>query len=176
MEIKKCFKDEDFDTEEVVLRLVRECQCTCYCCNRPEMKVYCTQGGQENYIGKIVDNWDCINFSYTVKDAADNVRFFIKASCCQLGFHCKCPCEPCEKIEFDLWQGDKEKQEAPIMKVGTGNCLKNAISDADNFSVPFPHNATWQDKSLLLASVLMIDFMQFEEKGGQAKGSSTIDI
>lgn len=166
MEIKKCFKDEDYDNEEVVIRLERDCQCTCCCCNRPTMKVYLTERGQKTYLGKVVDSWDCCNYSYTVYDSGDQVRFFTKASCCQLGFCCKCPCEPCEKIEFDLWSGDKEKPEAPIMKVGTGSCLKNAMSSADNFSVTFPLTATWQDKTLLLALCLMIDFMQFEEKNG----------
>ena len=175
MEIKKCFKDEDYDNEEVVIKLERDCQCTCYCCNRPEMKVYLTERGQKTYIGKVIDNWDCVNYSYTVKDSNDQIRFFIKASCCQLGFCCKCPCEPCEKIEFDLWSGDKEKPEAPIMKLGTGSCLKNAMGSADNFSVGFPVAATWQDKTLLLAAVLMIDFMQFEEKNG-GKGQNNFDV
>lgn len=173
MEIKKCFKDEDYDNEEVVIKLERDCQCTCYCFNRPTMKVYNTERGQKIYVGKVVDSWDCCNYSYTVYDSSDQVRFFIKASCCQLGFCCKCPCEPCEKIEFDLWSGDKEKPEAPILKLGTGSCLKNAMGSADNFSVTFPMAATWQDKTLLLASVLMIDFMQFEEKnGGSGKNNA----
>jgi hypothetical protein len=170
MHVKKVAKDADLDTDETVIRMERKCQCTCYCCNRPQMKVYSTQNGQEVYIGKVVDNYDFCNYSYTVYDQADNIRFFIKASCCQLGFHCKCPCGPCEKITFDLWSGDKEKEEAPILKTGNKSCLKNMISDADNFSIPFPIAATWQDKTLLLASVLMIDFMQFEEKGGAAHG------
>lgn len=166
MEVKKCAKDEDFDTDETVILMERECQCTCYCFNRPEMKIYLTQGGQKNYLGKVVDNYDFCNYSYSVYDTNDKIVFFIKASCCQCGFHCKCPCEACEKIQFDLWRGDKEKEEAPIMKIGKKGCLKNLISDADNFSVPFPLNATWQEKTLLLGAVLMIDFMQFEEKGG----------
>ena len=176
MEIKKCFKDEDYDNEEVVIRLERDCQCTCCCFNRPTMKVYYTERNQKTYIGKVVDSWDCCNYSYTVYDSGDQVRFFIKASCCQLGFCCKCPCEPCERIEFDLWSGDKEKPEAPILKVGTGSCLKNAVGSADNFSVTFPMAATWQDKTLLLASILMIDFMQFEEKNGGSGNNNGIEF
>jgi hypothetical protein len=177
MEIKKCFKDEDFDSEEVVIRLERDCQCTCYCCNRPEMKVFCTERGQKIYIGKVVDNYDFCNYSYTVYDSNDHIRFFIKASCCQLGFCCKCPCEACEKIEFDLWSGDKEKPEPPIMKTGAGSCIKNAMGSADQFAIGFPMAATWQDKTLLLAAVLMIDFMQFEEKnGGKGGNSGVIDL
>lgn len=166
MKIKKCAIDPDYDNDETVILLERDCKCTFLCCNRPELKVYLTENGQKVYLGKIVDSWDCINYSYTVYDAHDKVRFFIKASCCQLGFWCKCPCEACERIEFDLWSGDKEKPEAPILKTGTGNCIKNAVGSADYFSVTFPTLATWEDKALLMSSVLMIDFMQFEEKNG----------
>jgi len=166
MYVYKQFKDEDYDTGEPVLKMVRECQCTCMCCNRPEMKVYYVENGQNEYLGKVVDSWDCMNFSFTIYAPDDRVKFFIKASCCQCGFHCNCPCEPCERIEFDLWSGDKEKEEPKILKTGKKNCVKNMLGDADNFSTQFPMAATWQDKTLLMSSLLMIDFMMFEEKSG----------
>jgi hypothetical protein len=174
MEVKRVTNNEFAQEMDLMaIKMERECQCTCYCFNRPEMKVYTYKqmGGAESktYIGKVVDNYDFCNFSYNVCDVEGKIIFFIKASCCQCGFCCKCPCEPCEKITFDFWRGDKEVALEPIMKVGTGNCLKNAISDADNFRVPFPPGATPNEKSLLLAAVLMIDFMQFEEKGGANK-------
>ena len=176
MEIKKCFKDEDYDTGETVIQMTRECKCTCLCCNRPEVKVYLTEGGQQLYLGKVVDTWDCVNYTYKVYDESDKIKFFIQASCCQLGFCCGCPCDACEKITFDLWTGDKEVPQSPIIKKGKG-CLKNTISTADDFYVDFNQSATWQDKTLLLASILMIDFMQFEEKGGQRnKGGQGADI
>lgn len=173
MEVRKEAHDPDAaGALAPVLRMERECKCTCMCCNRPEMLIYNVERGTKEYIGKVVDSWDCINYSYTVYDDKEQVRFFIKASCCQLGFWCKCPCESCEKIQFDLWTGDKEKEETPIMKKGTGSCIKNAVSLADNFFITWPLSATWKDRSLLLGAVLMIDFMQFEEKQG---GGNAID-
>jgi Scramblase len=166
MFVYKQFKDEDYDTGEPVLKMVRECQCTCFCCNRPEMKVYYIENGQNEYLGKVVDTWDCVNYSFAIYAPDDKMKFFIKASCCQCGFHCNCPCEPCEKIEFDLWSGDKEKEEPKILKTGKKNCVKNLLGDADNFQTQFPMQATWQDKALLMSSMLMIDFMMFEEKSG----------
>ena len=50
-----------------------------------------------------------------------------------------------------------------MMKLGKG-CAKNALTDADNFSVPFPPNAKWEHKALLLAATLFIDFRMFENK------------
>ena len=40
------------------------------------------------------------------------------------------------------------------------------ISDADNFALEFPQTANWEERSLLLGAILFIDYMMFEEKGG----------
>ena len=172
MNIFKVPTDEDSSGPGLqVARLVRECKCTCLCCNRPEMKVYYLEGGQEKYLGKVVDSWDCMNYSYKVYNEQEQARFHIEASCCQLGFWCKCPCESCEKIQFDLWSGDKQKPETPIMKKGTGSCIKNAYTLADNFFATWPNPCDWEDRLLIIAALLMIDFMQFEEKqGNQGSG------
>lgn len=152
------------DTEEVVLRLNRECQCTFCCCNRPEMKVYLTENGQNTYLGKVMDPYDCCNHGFKVYDQSDNLSFSVEAECCQCGLYCGgCPCETCEKVVFNVWRGDKEIQEKPLMKLGTGDYFKNALTNADNFSLPFPSNSTWQEKSLLLALVIMIDYLMFEQ-------------
>ena len=162
--INKWISGPEYPDRQVAIRLEKVCQCTCYCANRPELKVFITEGGQDLYVGKIVDPWDCCNYAFKVYDAQDSVRFHVEAGCCQLGFHCKCPCETCERIEFDLYSGDKVTKEAPILKLGTGNCIKNAVSNSDNFTVTFLANATWKDKVLLMATLLMIDYMMFDEK------------
>lgn len=179
LDIRKVPQNVDYDGE-VILRLVRECQCTCLCCNRPEMKVYYVEGGQNLYLGRIYDPYDCCTSDYEVFDAANNKRFHVEADCCQKGFLCNCPCESCEVVEFKLWSGDKQVQQQSIHKRGTGNCCKNAISTADHFSVPFPQGSTWQDKALLLSLSLMIDFLQFEEpqedhnRKGRSNGYSSL--
>lgn len=78
------------------------------CCgfNRPNMEVFGYQGGQEVFMGKVVDNCDICNYSFTLTDADGNNLFFIEAKCTQLGFFCDCPFGPCEKIVFDVYRGD----------------------------------------------------------------------
>lgn len=180
MYVFKKFKDEDYDTGEPVLKMVRECQCTCMCCNRPEMKVWYVENGANEYLGKVVDSWDLCNYSFSVYGPdSDVMKYFIKASCCQCGFHCNCPCEPCERIEFDLWIGDKERESGKFVKTGKKNCIKNMLGDADNFSINFPTGpeTDWKGKALLLASSLMIDFMMFEEKsGGDGNNNMAVNI
>jgi len=42
--------------------------------------------------------------------------------------------------------------------------LKAAFSDADNFSLVFPKKANKEIRAVLMAAVIMMDFMFFEEK------------
>lgn len=49
------------------------------------------------------------------------------------------------------------------MKKNAG-CVKSAVSDADNFSMIFPSDATPENRALLLGSLILLDFTYFEEK------------
>lgn len=58
-----------------------------------------------------------------------------------------------------------------MSKRGKG-CIKNALTDADNFGIDFPKSMQWEHRTLLLSAVLMIDYMMFEEKAnGQGQGN-----
>ena len=149
---------------QVVLKMTKPCQCTCCCASRPEMKVFMTENGQDTYLGKVCEPWTCCHHSYEVFDATDSRRITLEANCCQCGFFCKCPCEACETIKLDVTTGESHTKARPVFKKGSGNCVKNAVSTVDYFSVPFPANSSWQDKALMLAAVLMIDYLKFEEQ------------
>lgn len=159
------------NNEVECVQMIRETQCTFLCLNRPQMKVVYLENGKEEYFGKVVDNFDCCNFSFSVKDQNHDTIYHIEADCCQWGIHCKCPCEKCEKIVFDIYSGDKtQKLPVPLMKVGKKDCLKNMMGDADDFSVPFPANASFRDRVLLMAAALLIDYRMFEESQTQGEG------
>ena len=162
--------------DQEVLWLERKCKCTFYCANRPEMDVYLIEGGQQKKIGRIVDPWDMCNYAFKIYDENEKLAFTLEAKCCQLGFYCQCPCKACETIVFDVYEPDKagEKREN-LVKKGK-DCLKNAISSADNFSVPFPPGCSYYNKLLLTAATLFIDFRMFENKdNGKSGGGIAID-
>ena len=46
------------------------------------------------------------------------------------------------------------------------------LSDADNFAIDFTPQMDWEDRSLLLATALFIDYMLFEEKGGNQNNNN----
>lgn len=169
MYISKCVANAAFQTDDACIIFRKPCKmCVTPCCNRPVIKVYMKERptDEEVYIGKVIDNCDCANFSFNIYDENDNKKFFIKAGCCQLGFWCKCPCEACERIVFKVNVTDQDSEEQPLVKKGAGSCLKNAFGDADFFSCPFPSSANFKDKILFMATCIMIDYTMFEEKGG----------
>ena len=67
------FQKQGVDAE-VCLKVVRPCKCTVACFNRQEMQVQWNEKGAQAYIGKIVDPWDCCNFSVGVVDLVPHPR------------------------------------------------------------------------------------------------------
>jgi len=161
------------DTEELdnepFLFLNRECKCTMYCFNRPELTVRYVEDGKDEYVGKIKDPWTCCNVVNEIYDKDNNLKYIIDGSCMQIGMHCKGPLECCETIDFDIKTPSGEVV-STLQKRSPG-CAKAMLSEADNFAVHFPANATKEDKALIMCCVLFLDFRYFEEKpqkGGQA--------
>ncbi len=83
--------------------VTKDTQISCFCLNRPSFNVYLTENGQKEYLGKIIDNFDCINQTFTIKDDKDKLLYKIFASICQPGFCCNhCPLDACQTVTFEL--------------------------------------------------------------------------
>jgi len=161
-------ESEELDNEPFLL-LDRPCKCTFACCNRPELTVTYVEDGKNEYVGKIRDPWTCCNIVNEIYDKDNNLKYKVEASCLQLGFHCKFPCEACETIDFDIKTPSGEVI-STIQKRSPG-CIAAAVSDADNFSVNFPANASKEDKALIMSCAMFLDYRYFEEKGGKQKNN-----
>lgn len=162
-------ESEELDNEPFLL-LDRPCRCTCYCLNRPELTVTYVEDGKSEYVGKIVDPFNCCNIILNVFDKEGNVKYVIDGSCCQIGMHCKGPFDCCETIDFDIKTPSGDVV-AGLQKRSPG-CARAMISNADNFSLHFPNNATKEDKALLMAAVLFLDFRYFEQKHQPQNGNA----
>lgn len=153
-----------WNQDRMCLEMERDCQPSCACFNRPQMKVFYTETNQREYIGKIVDNFDFCNLSFDIVDSEGNIRFYIIANRCQCGILCKqCPGQECEKVKFEIYSGDKKLKLQPLIKAGKKSCIKNYMGDADNFSIPFPPDCSFSDQVLLMSCSLFIDYLMFEE-------------
>ena len=52
---------------------------------------------------------------------------------------------------------------AKLVKKGKGCIASMVDADANDFTVPFPPNSDFTDRTLLLAAALFIDYMMFED-------------
>ena len=122
------------------------------------------------YLGKIEDEYDFCNFNFNIFDKNGKKVFRVYAGCCQCGIQCMgCPCGPCETVEFEIYDSGQKLITRLIKK--NKDCLKSVYSDADNFGVDFTPDMDWEHRSLLLSTILFIDYMMFEEKGN-GKGNA----
>lgn len=73
-----------------------------------------------------------------------------------------CPCEACETVNFEI--RDEHGNKLGEFQKRSPGCAKAALSDADNFSLLFPSNASPEERALLTAGLILMDFTYFEEK------------
>jgi len=153
--------NDDGDESEI-LKFNRECSCTYMCLNRPELTVKNTMNGNDNYLGKIRSPWKCFNLQVDIHDETESIKYKVNGSCCQIGLFLRWPCEPCQTIDFDIYNAGGDK--VGSLQKRTAGCVKSMVSDTANFATFFPAGATSNDKALLLAAIIMLDFTYFEEK------------
>ena len=170
LKVKNINRADDEADDETCLKMDRPCTCTCLCLNRPFITVNYVENENDTYLGKIKDPYDFCNHFYIVYDRDDKEIYKIEAYCYQCGLVCMgYPCEPCERVEFKI-KDLRTGEECPPLIKKNKDCLKAMISDADNFALEFPKNSSWEDRTLLMAATLFIDYMLFEEKGGNQGG------
>lgn len=146
----------------------REYRWTCLCFNRPEMLLFLTENGQKTYLGKVTNPWTACDLEIRVIDPQEQLKYILTGSCCQLGVFCpQFPCEACETVNFEV--RDQHGNKISEFQKKTPGCAKASLSDADNFSIIFPTQATPEDRVLLTAGLILMDFTYFEEKN---KGKS----
>jgi hypothetical protein len=161
MKIENLADDED-QTEDCLI-LEKPCACTYMCCNRPYINVNFVEKNANEFIGKIYFPYNFCDYHFDIFDKHNVQKYTIVANCCQCGLLCgNYPCEACETVEFVIFGHDGKSVVGHLTKKNK-NCLKSAISDADNFGLPFTPDMTWEDRSLLLSATLFIDYMLFED-------------
>jgi hypothetical protein len=158
------------------LRLHRPCRCVCLCCNRPYVDVYSTTGDKtaKHLLGVISEPFTGCGCKYALnitpgmkgKDADTKERRVFKVkrrqNCCETAC--------AGNITFNI-ENDQKTEVGSIKKLW-GGWKKEMITDSDNFEAQFPKMCTWDQKALILAAMIFIDFRCFEEP--QRKGKFRI--
>ena len=154
------------ENDSICLRMERPCTCSFLCLNRPFISMNYLENGENIYLGKISDPYDFTKTKFIVRNKYDNPIYKVETCCVQCGIICKgCACSPCQKVSFEITDMKSGHLVSSISKINN-TCWKDLVSDSDNFAMDFPENISWEDKSLLLGTILFVDYMMFEEKGG----------
>jgi len=170
-------KDDKEENEEKqdVIRCAKDCQCTYLCINRGFMDSWYSDNNEpepSTFLGRSRDPWTCLNVVFQIfVSQKEKVNYTLKASCLQCYFWVRCPCDQCQRVLFDIFDGeDESKPVGNITKIGRG-CRKNIIqgNDADLFGVDFPANANWMQKAMLMNTVVFMDYTMFEDSSNNRR-------
>lgn len=150
----------------------RPFKCTCYCFERPKMKGYYKS---ENGVmfGSITEPWTCCDPMMVVKDMNKEPQFMIHADCCQCGLMCKNSCGFCSDVKLQIYPASNTSYE-PSNAIGSitktfAGMLQEMMTDADNYEIRFPPNASAEEKLLIIGATLMIDYRYFEDTTNDQK-------
>ena len=152
------------------LHMERPFKCTCFCLNRPVLEVNYNEGGQNIYVGRVICEFSCCEMIFSLFDKTNNFVYQIRGNLWQIGIYNRqqnnCAfCKSCQQAFLfihDVKNG--MKRVGIVEKRGRG--FMELISDADNFSLLFPIYANGEERVLIMAACLLLDFSYFETKGG----------
>ena len=100
--------------------------------------------------------------------------YILSGDFCQWGSFGSLPCGPCKVFTINIYKpGDETTIVGQLCKVWAG-CIKEALTDADTFTISFPEDATPEQKAGLMAACVVLDFLFFENNSGrnQNRGAS----
>jgi len=154
------------------LKLERDCALTICCFNRPLMTVQNVEKGAAEYLGQVRNPWLCCELGGDVYNNQDNKIYEIRGTSCQSGVLCNtCPCDSCQQVHFDV-KGPSGEVLSTLDKRSSGCLAAYLAVNTDMFTLTFPINASREEKALLLASVLLLDFTYFDQKDKNAQNNS----
>lgn len=144
----------------------RPFKCTCCCLGRPSLSGYYKDMNGNNF-GRIEEPWTCCDPVFIIKDQNKDARFQIHANCCQCGLICRNSLGKCSETVFNIFplectNFDDNNAIGTIKKV-SGGFMKEFFTEADNYEVKFPPNASPEEKLLIVGATLMIDYRFFED-------------
>jgi len=151
----------------------RPFKCSCYCLCRPEMTIKLRSG---EYIGKVAEPWGCCQVCIDIANSQNQVKYQIDRTYCESAFLCRNNwCGAMSGVDFPILYndggitGNGKLQDGNIERKGRSLLETFVDSDADCFDVNFPKTASPQEKLLIIATVLMLDFRYFEDNGDDDK-------
>lgn len=165
MNVKHIASPLDFkeDFSKTFVDIYKPYKCTCCCQNRPEMQIILSDTKEP--LGIIRQPFMCINPELEVFDKNGALKYYIKGKGYQFGLLCaNKACGKCSEVCFNIY----DSRNINSFTQSLGKIFKKKasftelITSADSYSIIFPPCSDPNDKLLIIASGLMIDYLYFE--------------
>ena len=160
--------DENYTTPFVSIN--KPFKCTCFCLDRPEMLI--KYGANNQPLGRIKQPFTCWDPEFSLYDSTGNKKFIIHADCCQCGLLCANNfCGKLAEAVFNVYNASNTT--APCGTI-TKKCAtaSELVTSADSYQINFPREANPEDKMILIAAGLMIDYQFFEESASDKNNNT----
>lgn len=174
--------------DDDVIVLERPFKCTCLCFNRSVIRVSHKRLG---LIGEVYNPFTCCTHELVVRYPKDTAEFkpsdaiagfpqgdwyVISGFACQPAAFCSLPCGPCAKFESNIYKAEDTAKEHPVGQIARiwSGCIKESVSDADNYVVAFPQDANPIQRACIMSAVMLIDFLYFETKQNNNNNSGSV--
>ena len=142
-------------TEIKIGNILKPYKCTCCCIGRPEILLNI----ESEIIGNIKEDFSCIDNSYKVFNIKNQSKYIVKANCCQCGLLCSNSiCGKKYDVNFSIMDYKTEEILGTITKQNIGD-KKNM---EESYEIKFPRYANSNDKLLLTALGVILDYQYFE--------------
>lgn len=150
----------------------RPYKCTCCCLERPQLTgYYKTEQGPK--FGLIQEQCTLYDPHFDIFGLNGEKKYQVHADCCQCGLLCRGGCGSCSQVLFPIFKSNAtsfdQNSSAGMIKKVPNNLLVELLSNADNFEIDFPGDATPEEKLMLIGATLMIDYRYFEESPDKNK-------
>lgn len=118
--------------------------------------------------GRVYEPYRCCDPTYQVYDEHEKMKYVISGDCCQCGLMFT-SCGKCYETKFSIFDANNNSND-PASSIGSitrknPGVAKALFTDADNYNLVFPSNATPYDKLMLIGATLIIDYAHFEDNG-----------
>ena len=134
-------------------------KCPCFCLCRPE--IFLSLNDKNEKIGKILEKFSCSNSLYEIYDDKDQMKYIVKAKCCQCGILCANSIFGIMgEANFNIIDPESREQIGIITKKSL--VKNNDINENEEYIINFPEKASKNEKLLLITLGLIIDYQYFE--------------
>lgn len=159
MNIMNISSNENNNDTKPFANLLKPYKCPFFYLSRPE--IYLTLKETNENIGKIRESFAFCDSIYEIYDDKDNIKYLVNAKFCQCGLLCaNSICGKIGEATFNIINPETKEEIGNINKKSPFK--SEADADKESYKIIFPKNASINDKLLIIALGLMIDYQYFE--------------